>query len=222
MLRLNNIWKKSLGLVLIGGLVVTLTSCSSKKGPKEYGQPAIYWYNKLANDIAIGDLEAADDTYISLESEHRNSPLISTALQILANAHIEEEEYALANFYLDEYTKKYAVSKSIDYIRYLKIKANFLAFSSQFREQNLITDTQKEIDEFMIKFPNSPYMPLVGTINARLAMAKASFDKEIADLYTRIDKPTAAKFYEEKVAKNWVDIKEIEPVDVPWYRALFE
>jgi outer membrane protein assembly factor BamD len=222
MIKLNTIVKKSLQLVIIGGLVISFTSCSSKKGPKEYGQPAIYWYNKIANEIATGDLEAADDTYISLESEHKNSPLLSTALQILVNAHIDEEEYALANFYIDEYTKKFAVSKSVDYFRYLKIKANFLAFSSQFREQNLITETQKEINEFIVKFPNSPYMPLVGTINARLAMAKASFDKEIADLYKRIDKPKAAEFYDNKVAENWINPKEIKEVDVPWYRSLFE
>ncbi|WP_428023502.1 outer membrane protein assembly factor BamD [Arcobacter sp.] len=222
MLKLNTLIKKSLSLVMIGGLAFTLTSCSSKKGPKEYGQPAIYWYNKIASEIANADLEGADDSYISLESEHKNSPLLATALQILVNAHIEKEEYELANFYIDEYTKKFAVSKSIDYFRYLKIKANFLAFSSQFREQNLITQTQKDIDEFMVKFPNSPYMPLVGTINARLAMAKASFDKEIADLYKRIDKPKAAEYYEEKVAKNWVDPKEIKEVNVPWYRYIFE
>lgn len=223
MLKLNNLVKKGISALLIGTVAISFTACSSKKAAsQEYGQPAIYWYNKIAKDIAFGDLEAADDTYISLESEHKNSPLLPTALQILANAHIDNEEYELANFYLDEYTKKFGVSKSIDYIRYLKIKANFLAFSSQFREQDLITKTQKEIDEFIVKFPNSPYMPLVGTINARLAMAKATFDKEIADLYVRIDKPKAAKYYEDKVKENWVNPKEINEVEVPWYRALFE
>lgn len=219
----SKFFKLGLTLLIAGGISLNFTACSSKKAKsQEYGQPAIYWYNKITKDIAFGDLESADDTYISLESEHKNSPLLPTALQILANAHIEAEEYELANFYLDEYTKRFVVSKSIDYIRYLKIKANFLSFSSQFREQDLITKTQKEIEEFKIKFPDSPYMPLVGTINARLAMAKASFDKEIADLYTRVDKPKAAEYYNKKVSDNWVDVKEIEEVDVPWYRALFE
>ena len=223
MIKLKTILKKGLFIALTGAVALSFTACSSK-APKsqEYGQPAIYWYNKITNQIAFGDLEAADDTYISLESEHKNSPLIATALQILANAHIDEEEYELANFYLDEYIKKFGVSKSIDYIRYLKIKANYLSFSSQFREQSLITKTQEDINEFMLKFPNSPYMPLVGSINSRLAMAKASFDKEIAELYKRIDKPKAAEFYEKKVSKNWVNPKEIEEVEVPWYRALFE
>ena len=38
---------------------------------------------------------------------------------------MDEEEYALANFYLDEYIKRFSLSKDIDYVRYLKIKANF-------------------------------------------------------------------------------------------------
>ena len=45
---------------------------------------------------------------------------------ILVNAHIDEEEYVLANFYLDEYIKRFGLSKDIDYARYLKIKSKFL------------------------------------------------------------------------------------------------
>ena len=222
MVRMNYLFKKSLALVFISSVAFTLTACSSKQKVQEYDQPAIYWYNKITTQIARGDLEGADDTFISLESEHKNSPLIATSLQILANAHMDEEEYELANYYIDEYTKRYARSKSIDYIRYLKIKANFMSFSAQFREQKLIAETIKDIEEFMIKFPDSPYMSLVTTINSRLNMAKASLDQEIADLYKRIDKPKAAEYYEKKVEKNWVNPEEIEPVKVPWYRALFE
>ena len=53
-------------------------------------------------------------------------------------------------------------------------------------------------------------------------MAKASMDNEIAELYIRRDKEMAAAFYEQKVKESWVNPAEIEPVKVPWYRALFE
>lgn len=209
--------------VLIVGLGFMLTACSQKSDKvQEYGKPALYWYNKMMEDISIGYLEDADDTYTSLESEHRNSPLLPTALLVLANAHMDEEEYQLANFYLDEYIKRYALSKNIDYVRYLKIKANFMGFAYELRDQQLVEDTIKEIEEFKTSFSNSPYMPLVDTMSARLTMAKASLDKEIADLYKRIDKPKAAKYYDEKVKESWVDPKEIEPVDVPFYRYPFE
>ena len=208
-------------LLLIACAAFVFTACSSKN-EEEYNKPAIYWYNKMLKQIASNDLDLADDTYTSLESEHRNTPFVPTAMLILVNAHIDEEEYALANFYLDEYIKRFGLSKDIDYARYLKIKANFLGFKYQFRDQQLIEDTLNQIEDFKVKYKNSPYMPLVDTINSRLFMAKASMDKEIADLYIRRDKEEAAAFYEQKVQNSWVAPQEIEPVKVPWYRAIFE
>lgn len=208
-------------LLLIACAALVFTACSSKE-EEEYNKPALYWYNKMMKQIASGDLDEADDTYTSLESEHRNSPYIPSAILILVNAHIDEEEYALSNFYLDEYIKRFGLSKDIDYARYLKIKANFLGFKYQFRDQQLIEETLTQINEFKVKYKNSPYMPLVDTINSRLSMAKASMDNEIAELYIRRDKEMAAAFYEQKVKESWVNPAEIEPVKVPWYRALFE
>ena len=208
-------------ILLIACAAFVFTACSSKS-EEEYNKPAVYWYNKMMKQIGSNDLDEADDTYTSLESEHRNSPFIPSAILILVNAHIDEEEYALSNFYLDEYIKRFGLSKDIDYARYLKIKANFLGFKYQFRDQQLIEDTLNQIEDFKVKYKNSPYMPLVDTINSRLFMAKASMDKEIADLYIRRDKEAAAAFYEQKVQNSWVAPQEIEPVKVPWYRAIFE
>jgi len=209
-------------LLLIACSVFVFTACSSKTQTAEYNKPALYWYNKMLTQITTGDLDLADDTYTSLESEHRNSPLIPTALLVLVNSHIDEEEYSLANFYLDEYIKRFALSKNIDYARYLKIKANFLGFTYQLRDQELVEDTIKQIAQFKLKYQRSPYMPLVDTINARLHMAKASLDKSIADLYAKKGKKEAADFYNEKVKTSWVNPNEIEPVEVPFYRSIFE
>lgn len=217
---INNSKIKSLFLLLAS--VFVFTACSSKNEVAEYNKPALYWYNKMLTQIANGNLDEADDTYTSLESEHRNSPLIATSLLILVNGHIDDEEYSLANFYLDEYIKRFALSKNIDYARYLKIKANFLGFTYQLRNQELIESTIKEIADFKTKYTRSPYMPLVDTMNARLYMAKASLDLSIAKLYEKKDKKEAAAFYNKKVKESWVNPNEIEAVDVPYYRAIFE
>jgi outer membrane protein assembly factor BamD len=209
-------------ILLVVCAALFFTACSSKNEIQEYNKPAMYWYNKMLTQISTGDLDSADDTYTSLESEHRNSPFIPTSLLILVNAHMDEEEYALANFYLDEYIKRFGLSKNIDYVRYLKIKANFLGFKYQNRDQELIENTIVEINEFKAKYKTSPYMPLVDTINARLYMAKAAMDKEIADLYERTGKEKASEIYNEKVKQSWVNPKEIVEVDVPWYRSIFE
>jgi outer membrane protein assembly factor BamD len=48
--------------------------------------------------IGMNDLDEADDTYTSLESEHRNSPYIPTAMLILLNAHIEKKSMLWQTF----------------------------------------------------------------------------------------------------------------------------
>ncbi len=212
--------QKNLAILLCS--VFIFTACSSKNSVAEYNKPAMYWYNKMIDKIAFGDLDEADDIYTSLESEHRNSPLIPTALMILVNSHMDKEEYSLANFYLDEYIKRFALSKNIDYMRYLKIKANFLGFAYEYRDQALIEDTIKEIADYKARYPRSQYMPLVDTMNARLYMAKASLDKEISDLYKRKDKKKASEYYNEKVENSWVDMKDVEPANTPFYRKIFE
>ncbi len=209
-------------LLLLASTIFIFVGCSSKNEVVEYNKPALYWYNKMIKQIANNDLDEADDTYTSLESEHRNSPLLETSLLILINAHMDEEEYSLSNFYLDEYTKRYSLSGNIDYTRFLKIKANFLGFRYQSRDQELLENTISDIATFKKRYFKSPYMPLVETINSRLYMAKASLDKEISELYTRIDKPEAAKLYAKKVEESWVNQNEIVPVTVPFYRSIFE
>lgn len=210
-------------LFLVATLAFLFSACSQKSEKvQEYGKPALYWYNKMIKEINGNFLEDADDTYTSLESEHRNSPLLPTALLILANGHMDHEEYQLANFYLDEYIKKYALSKNIDYVRYLKIKANFMGFAYDLRDQQLIDDTITEIDSFKQNFPRSPYMPLINTMSARLYMAKASLDKDISSLYNRVGKEQAAVMYLKKARDSWVEPNEIEQVDVPFYRYPFE
>ncbi len=213
--------RKILTVLLITSLVYILSGCSSKS-EEEYNKPAIYWYNKMIKEISNYQIDQADSTFTSLESEHRNSPLIPSALMIIAITHMEDEEYAMANYYFDEYLKKFSLKKNADYIRFLKIKSNFLAFKSEFREQELLAQTIVDTDRFIKEYPTSQYIYLVKTIKARLVMGKALFDKEISELYSRINKPKAQVFYEMKASKNWENINNIKKINVPWYRYIFE
>ena len=161
--------RKILNIIFISTLVYIFTGCSSKE-EEEYNKPAVYWYNKMINEISNYQLDQADDTFTSLESEHRNSPLLPSAIMIIAITHMEDEEYALANYYFDEYLKKYSLKKNADYIRFLKIKSNFLAFKNQFREQKLLTRTIVETDKFIGEYPNSQYIHLVKNIKSSTAL----------------------------------------------------
>jgi hypothetical protein len=53
-------------------------------------------------------------------------------------------------------------------------------------------------------------------------MAQALFNKEIAELYGRLDKPEAQKIYQQKAASKWQEHDKIEEPNIPWYRSIFE
>ena len=197
-------------------------SCAKKNEDIQYNKPAIFWYNKMLKQIARNQLDEADDTYTSLESEHKKSPLLASANLIIANAHMQEEEYIMANYYFDKYLKKFANKNSADYVRYLKIKSKFLAFKNQFRQQKLIDDTIKDTQAFINKYPTSIYLYLVKTIQSRLYMAQASFNNEIATLYKKLDKPKAVSLYQNKAKQSWYNVEAIQQANIPWYRNLFE
>ena len=208
-------------LLLLLVAFMVLGGCAAKQ-EEEYNKPDLYWYNKMLKEISLYQLDNADETFIALESEHRQSQFLPSATLLIGMAHMEDEEYILANYYFDEYIKRFEKNDTEGRVRYLKIKANFLAFKQQFREQQLLDETLLEVVKFRQDFPNSSYKYLVENIYSRLLMAKASLDTEIGDLYKRIDKPLASEAYNEKAKQSWSNIDEVEKVSVPWYRAIFE
>ena len=176
-----------------------LAGCGAKKDNELYNLTPDQWYNQILNDIKDADLESADKHYISFASEHIASPYLEQVLMILANAHVDEEEYKMANFYLDEYIKKYGTKKSIEYIQYLKIKANFDSFSKPNRNQKLVQDSIAQINEFLKNYPNTQYRALLETMLIKFRLADYYLNVEIQELYNKLDREDSAKIYQEKI-----------------------
>ena len=135
---------------------------------------------------------------------------------------MDAEEYILANYYLDEYIKRYGDKKNVETARYLKVKANFLAFKRPYRDQQLMLDTQKEFEDFITDYPYSAYKPYVQTMALKLALANKAINENIAGLYKRVDKPDAALKYAEEANSSWAKGIKYEKAKSAWYRALFE
>ncbi len=182
------------------------SGCADKYQKKEelFNKPAAFWYQQIIKEVKAGNLDKADEAYTSLSSEHVASPLLKEALLILAQAHKEQEEYIMANFYIDEYTKRFARSKNIAYLKYLKIESNFKSFKKVNRDQKLLLDTIASANAYLEKFPASPYNPLVQTMLTRLYLAEQVLNKNIAALYKKTGKKKAAKIYEEKINNSWL------------------
>ncbi len=196
------------------------TGCS--KDIEEYNKPAIYWYSKMINSASTHNLEKADDYYSSLQGEHIGSPLLPEATMILAIAHMDYEEYLLAEYFFDEYIKRYANSNEKEFAEFMKIKAKYLSLPNPRRDQVLVNQTIKDGEQFKYKYPYSDYFSLVDSMLTNLYLADASLNKTISDLYTRLDKPKSAEYYKELNPQIWIKWDEVDRATAPWYRSWFE
>ena len=212
---------KIANVLIVASLVAFMSGCASKD-KEVFNMPATYWYEQIAKEIKSQDLEKADSFYTSLASEHIESPLLPDAMMMLANAHMQDEEYVLANFYLDEYLKRYGSKANADHVRFMKIKANYEAFPNPNRNQQLLIDTINQTKDFLARYPDSKFRPLAETILLRLELGEYFLDSNIKDLYSRVDKPEAAKAYDEKLKKSSLGEAKIVEPKIPWYRSWFE
>jgi len=146
---------KYIGIALALAVLFMMSGCSTKN-KSIYNKPAMFWYQGIMKNIRSGNLDKADDYYTSLSSEHIESPLLKTSMLILAQAHNKNEEYILANFYLNEYIRRYGNSDSIKYIKFLKIKTNFYAFAYPRRDQVLLNKTIKDASSYIKKRTGKP------------------------------------------------------------------
>lgn len=209
-------------VILIVCVAIFIAGCSTKDSEELYNLSAVQWYNQIIKDLQSKDLEKADTHYSGMASEHVADPLLKTTLIILAQAHMDEEEYEPAEFYLDEYNKKFGNSRDVDYIRYLKIKAKFDAFALPNRNQALMLKSQREIDTFLKDYPHTQYEALVQTMLTKFNLAVFYLDSTIADLYKRTGREESYEIYEHRLQKSEFFNKSIIKPELPWYRSIFE
>ncbi|GIT98413.1 outer membrane protein assembly factor BamD [Sulfurovum sp. TSL1] len=203
--------KRSVLVGMAAAMSLLFVGCGDEKEVAEFNKPALYWYQKIAGSITSGNLDKADAYYISLKSEHMRSPLMPTSLMMLAHAHMNAEEYLLANYYLDEYNKRFGEYESREYTDFMKLKASFLGIKDVYKDQKLIIDSIAAAKVYINRYPGSPYAPLVNTMLIRLHMSQYLLNENIAALYDRTGKEEAAKIYREKNKGSVVEMTDITP-----------
>jgi len=199
---------------------ILLSGCT--KDLDEYNKPALYWYEKLVASVSEGNLDKADDYYSSLQGEHIASPLLPEATMILAISHMENEEYLLSEHFLNEYIKRYANNNEREFAEFLKVKAKYMSLPNPRRDQVLVDDTIRTGELFKQNYPNSEYFYMVDAMLTNLYLAKAVLNETIASLYDRIDKPKSAHYYKNLNPQPWINWKEVDRSNTPWYREWFE
>lgn len=209
-------------ITVLFAVTLFISGCADKNGVDEYNKPAEYWYENIVDAITAYQLDKADDFYVSLQSEHSRSPLLESATLILAQAHENSKENLLAEFYYDEYIKRYATQQNLEYYKFKKIDASFKHIKSANRNQKLIHETIEDAKAFVQMYPNSIYNPMVKTVQARLEMTRFLINENIASLYERLDKPKAAKIYRKKNEDSWIISSDLTLPEKTYIEMIFE
>ncbi len=192
-------------------LAFLFAGCMKDDEVTEFNKPALYWYQEIGSSISKGNMDKADEYYISLKSEHMRSPLMPTAIMMLAHAHMNDEKYLLANYYIDEYNKRYAEADDREYMEFIKLKAAFLGVKDVYKDQKLIMDSADDAYAYILRYPGSDYTPLVNTLIIRLHMSQYLLNENIAALYDRTGKPDGAKIYRDKNSDSIIEMADIKP-----------
>lgn len=213
--------KKALFLSSLTTLAIMLSACSTHEEVVS-DKSASFWYQEVVSFVANSNISAADDAYSSLYSEHVSSPLLPQAMLLLAKAHANYDEQILAKYYLDEYLKRFGNAQEREYVAYLKVKMDFLAYQHPLRNQNFLRETIDSVTKFLSNYPYSTYEPLVKQMLLQLELGRETLKEEIVSLYDRIDKPKAAEYYRHKERLEGVDMKEVALPERSWLRNIFE
>lgn len=204
-------------------IAVFIAGCSKNpfKSEQVFNLQPEKWYSKIIKDIRQDDLKKADIDYTYFASEYVDSPLLEQMTLILAQAHINDNEYILANYYLDQYIKKFGTPSKIEFAKYLKIRANFESFSRPNTNSYLIDQSIAQINEFLYQYPYSIYRPLVDTIRTRYMLARYYMDKETLNLYKRLGRKISQKVFEKRIQNSPLKDSKMIPPKLPWYIRMF-
>jgi outer membrane protein assembly factor BamD len=205
-----------MGKILLSvALVLLFAGCSSKQ-EKISDQTALFWHNRIYKSLDSVDLDKADEALTSLELEHPKSEFIKQDLLALYKAHKDYEDYELAKFYLNEYKKRYARKYEYDWCDYKELETDFFSISNSYTNQVKIDELISKIENYKKIYPNGRYISEADTILIKLTSTKLFLNKEISNLYKKLDYPNAAKIYD-----NNTSTKDLTPPYVPWYKSMF-
>jgi outer membrane protein assembly factor BamD len=151
---------KALGFGLLALSLVT--GCAKKDDISN--QTAYFWHNSIYVNITKHNLDVADDRFTSLEIEHPNSQYIPIDLLNLAMAHLYNEEFQLAEFYINEYEKRYANRYEKEWCEYQKAKIRFLSLTNAYTNQKKLEDTLKFVNSVLDNYPDSIYIYELNTM----------------------------------------------------------
>ncbi len=153
---------------------------------------------KIKEAIAEKRLRYADDLYLSLRGAYSEANEVADAILLLAQAHIDAEEYLLSKYYADSYIVDYPQGRRVDKAAFLRVKSVFLQFQSSQTDPSLQKQMHEDCKVFLKHFAKSTYVSQVKKMYAQFKKMLFSKNEEIALAYEKMGKTKAAQYYRDK------------------------
>jgi outer membrane protein assembly factor BamD len=202
-------------LIAIPAAIFLLAGCASKSQVNTDNLTANQIHSEIYHAINTGYIDKADNLFLNMEAQYPGSIYIKSDLLMLYLAHLKNEEYILAKYYLNQYETRFASASEIPWCEYEKIRIDFISYKNAYTNQGKILKIIKECKNYQAKFPNSPFLYEVNTIYVKALLTNLYLDDKISKLYKKEDKPKASKLYKVKIPAN------SKPPVVPWYKKIF-
>ncbi len=198
--------------ISLAALLLILSGCATNNSSvNRIKNAAVYTgdkkvYNSIYQALTVNDIDKADDYYIKLKTDYSSSNYLYPAAMSLAVVHMHINENIIANFYLQEALQ---ANPGSDFAKFLLVKNQFLAAAKNRRDQSYLNKALKALEVNKNIVTAEDDIVAAESMLYRVKIDKAYTDKEIGDLYKRMNKEEAYRKYQQKFMELGVDINEV-------------
>jgi len=207
-------------LLLSGSFL--FTACSQQHLETPYNKSFDYWEKEITTNLEENDLEKLKTNFIIFSNEHRKSSFLPGISRKIINKLIKEKKWEEALFFINNHLEKFISKKDEDLTSFNLIEARYHLLDLPNRLQNKYIELLQAITLFKTTYPYSIYLESIKSIEHKLKIKKAFFDKDISDLYKRIGKRKASNYYKKLYLDSGIDLDKNKKPKSPIYRRIFE
>jgi len=186
-----------------------LLGCASNNSTVTKGKTDNYYQSptsKIYNYIKNRNLDDADNAYIELKTNSESPTTLSSVAKTLAIVHMQNKEYILANFYLQEALQ---ADGSDEFAKFLLSKNQFLSAIKNQRDQSYRDRALKALEVDRNLVADEDYSLLANSMLTRVKLDTAWNNKEIGNTYKRLNKQEASQIYENRIKSLGFNINDI-------------
>ena len=200
--------KKNILIVAVLSIILGCTNSKMAQNNSNYNTITTVQnslFEQIIKSIQNSDLDNAEEFYVKLKESEQNDE-IKKAASMLAVAHIAKKEYILANFFIQE---ALAIDSSDEFLKYLLIKNQFLAANMNSTDQSYIKKALNALESNRYLVSDLDYQVLANTMLTRVKLDIAYQNKEVSNLYKKMNKPKAFNLYKEKIENLGFNTQDI-------------